>query len=224
MSSIHSESAIPSPPVSRQASSGRSESVPRTIRKMKITARVESPSPVSRTPTPAPQTDHNNNCVRDTNTKPVTRNFMSPNPTQATSNTRIGWPQTDNVEEFPAERVKSPTLTEGVRSASPAPGGRQEMVRSPVMRVRSPVPFRTVRRGTESDLPPTPQSRVQSPLPSRLQSPTPLQTEEERGTGRRGSVGGQLFCDQTSKQEKKVQEWRLDSLSQEVVIKTFPRI
>ena len=75
----------------------------------------------------------------------------------------------------------------------------------------------------ESDLPPTPQSRVQSPLPSRLQSPTPGQTEEERGTGGRGSSGGQLFCDQTSKREKKVEEWKLDSLSQEVIVQTFPR-
>ena len=226
--------------ISRQTSSGRSESVPRTIRKMKITARVESPPPVSRTPTPSPQTQPSVSLTGGT--KPIPRNFVSPTPTAATSRIKVGLPKTENIESFTGQRIKSPTFNEAIRSPSPTPvdqrreisGGRQDIVRSPVsLRVKSPLPFKNIRRGMESpavmtsDLPPTPQSRVQSPAPSRVQSPTLSNGSRDSTGGDRksqNSAGDQLFCDQPSKQERTVQEWKIDSFSQEVIIETLQRI
>ena len=162
----------------------RSESVPRTIRRMKITARVESPSPspMSRTPPasltgpqqnisllnlpessliPKKLTDNNNN----NNEEESCGNIISPpkSPTRMTNISKIGSSK-DRLEGFLNQRITSPVPW----------NQRNSFGADCIERVKSPTQFLNISRGLESPTPQPPPSsltnRVQSPVEKDSQS------------------------------------------------------
>ena len=164
---------------------------------MKITARVESPSPVS------PPSDHSHsqgnneqNRTLPLNLPPETssvdlkdkrndfgkarkiikipRNFKSPTST-ASNNMRNGIPTNWNMDGTFIERVNSPIFNEAVRSPTPV-NLRVESPTPRVQPVQTPPPVRLSDqvRGR------SPVRRIQSPLPFRVQSPVSSSSTESK--------------------------------------------
>ena len=164
---------------------------------MKITARVESPSPVS------PPSHHSHSQGNDKqnrnfplNLPPETasvdpkdkrndfgkarkiikipRNFKSPTST-ASNNMRNGIPTNWNMDGTFIERVNSPIFNEAVRSPTPV----NLRLESPTPRIQ-PVQTSPPVRLSDQVRGRSPVRRIQSPLPFRVQSPVSSSSNESK--------------------------------------------
>ena len=203
---------------------------------MKITARVESPSPVS------PPSHHSHSQGNDKqnrnfplNLPPETssvdpkdkrndfgkarkiikipRNFKSPTST-ASNNMRNGIPTNWNMDGTFIERVNSPIFNEAVRSPTPVN-----------LRVESPTPPVRLSDQVRGR---SPVRRIQSPLPLRVQSPVSSSSNESKAPsgGQKNKLHSapkvsncdELICDadQPVQLERIIQQIKLDVFSQEV--------